>query len=132
MRAMLARARSTWLSLSFLIVVAVVAAGVAWTRDDRVPSGEIAVRDLPREARETLTLIRAGGPFPFRKDGTVFGNREGLLPPQPRGHYTEYTVITPGAPNRGARRIVAGGDARVSGQYWYTDDHYKSFRRIRE
>jgi ribonuclease T1 len=93
---------------------------------------EVALRDLPREARETLALIRAGGPYPYRKDGTVFGNRERLLPRQPRGYYTEYTVRTPGSRDRGARRIVAGGDPRTSGEYWYTDDHYGSFRRIRE
>ncbi|MEN9315979.1 MAG: hypothetical protein RIS35_2372, partial [Pseudomonadota bacterium] len=66
------------------------------------------------------------------KDGTVFSNRERLLPARPRGHYTEYTVPTPGARNRGARRIVAGGDPQSSGEYWYTADHYKSFQRIRE
>jgi ribonuclease T1 len=107
-----------------------------WTvgaRDDRVPpDAEVEIRQLPREARETLALIRAGGPFPYSKDGTVFGNRERLLPRQPRGYYTEYTVRTPGSRDRGARRIVAGGDPRTSGEYWYTDDHYRSFRRIRE
>jgi ribonuclease T1 len=92
----------------------------------------IAVAELPPEARTTLTLIRAGGPFPYDKDGTVFGNREGLLPRQSRGYYTEYTVRTPGSRDRGARRIVAGGDPRRSGEYWYTGDHYRSFQRIRE
>jgi ribonuclease T1 len=106
----------------------------ACARDDRVPSppGQVALAELPREARETLALIRAGGPFPYAKDGTVFGNRERLLPRQPRGYYTEYTVVTPRSRDRGARRIVAGGDPRASGEYWYTDDHYRSFRRIRE
>ena len=93
---------------------------------------DIHVTQLPREARETLALIRSGGPFPYEKDGTVFFNRERLLPARPRGYYTEYTVPTPGARNRGARRIVAGGDPRVSGEYYYTRDHYRSFRRIRE
>lgn len=93
---------------------------------------EIALAELPPEGRETLALIRRGGPFPFDKDGTVFANRERLLPQRPRGHYTEYTVRTPGARDRGARRIVAGGDPRTSGEYWYTADHYRSFRRIRE
>jgi ribonuclease T1 len=109
---------------------------VAWAvgaRDDRAPgSGAVELRQLPREARETLALIRAGGPFPYAKDGTVFGNRERLLPRQARGYYTEYTVRTPGSRDRGARRIVAGGDPRTSGEYWYTDDHYRSFRRILE
>jgi ribonuclease T1 len=83
---------------------------------------------LPPEARETLTLIRAGGPFPYQRDGTVFRNREGLLPKRERGYYREYTVKTPGARDRGARRIVAGRNA----EYYYTDDHYRSFRRIIE
>ena len=102
-------------------------------RDARGPgSSDILLRELPREASETLALIRAGGPFPYRKDGTTFQNRERLLPQRPRGYYTEYTVRTPGSRDRGARRIVAGGDPRTSGEYWYTDDHYRSFRRIRE
>jgi len=89
---------------------------------------EIAQAALPREARETLELIRRGGPFPYRKDGDRFGNREKLLPAAPRGYYREYTVPTPGARDRGARRIVAG----QRGEYYYTDDHYSSFKRIRE
>jgi ribonuclease T1 len=92
------------------------------------PQAEIAVAELPREARETLALIRKGGPFPYAKDGTVFANREGLLPKQKRGYYREYTVKTPGERTRGARRIVAGR----GGDRWYTEDHYASFRRIRE
>jgi len=115
------------------LLLLVVALPAARARDDRAPVvGEVSLRELPPEARRTLALIRAGGPFPYRKDGTTFGNRERLLPRQPRGHYTEYTVPTPGSPDRGARRIVAGGDPRTSGEYWYTDDHYRSFRRIRE
>lgn len=94
--------------------------------------GEVLVADLPPEARETLAAIRRGGPFRYEKDGTVFGNREGLLPRRERGYYTEYTVRTPGARDRGARRIVAGGDPRSSGEYYYTADHYRSFNRIRE
>jgi ribonuclease T1 len=90
--------------------------------------GEIRVAELPPEARATLALIRAGGPFPHKQDGRVFHNREKLLPLRPRGHYREYTVRTPGARDRGARRIVAG----VAGEYYYTDDHYQSFRRILE
>jgi ribonuclease T1 len=83
--------------------------------------------DLPPEARDTLALIASDGPFPFDRDGLVFGNRERLLPDRGRGHYREYTVITPGEDDRGARRIVAGAD----GERYYTDDHYESFRRIR-
>jgi ribonuclease T1 len=91
---------------------------------------------LPAEARDTLALIKRGGPFPYRKDGSTFGNFERLLPERPRGYYREYTVPTPGARDRGARRIVAGkgssGDVRNSGEYYYTDDHYRNFRVIRE
>ncbi|WP_068808186.1 ribonuclease domain-containing protein [Thauera phenolivorans] len=84
--------------------------------------------DLPREAVETIALIRQGGPFPYRKDGTVFQNRERLLPQKPRGFYREYTVKTPGARDRGARRVVTGGDPPEV--YYYTSDHYRSFRQI--
>jgi ribonuclease T1 len=49
----------------------------------------------------------------------------------PRGHYREYTVKTPGAKNRGARRIVCGGQPPSRPQScFYTDDHYASFRLI--
>ncbi|MEG2806188.1 ribonuclease domain-containing protein [Stenotrophomonas sp.] len=81
---------------------------------------------LPAEARHTIALIQAGGPFPHRQDGGVFGNREQRLPPRPRGYYREYTVETPGAGNRGARRIVTGGTP-PSG-WFYSDDHYDTFR----
>mgnify|MGYP003398540097 len=81
---------------------------------------------LPREARTTLGLIERGGPFPHRQDGGVFGNREGRLPSKPRGYYREYTVDTPGLDHRGARRIVTGGQPPAV--YYYTDDHYDSFR----
>ena len=83
---------------------------------------------LPPEARQTLQLIQQGGPFPYRKDGTVFQNREGRLPARERGYYREYTVPTPGSPDRGARRIVTGGNPPEV--YYYTHDHYRSFRRI--
>jgi ribonuclease T1 len=83
--------------------------------------------DLPREAIETLDLIDAGGPFPYRSDGITFENREGILPAKPKGYYHEYTVVTPGSDDRGARRIVTGN----AGEAYYTDDHYDSFSRIR-
>ncbi len=89
---------------------------------------EIPVARLPPEAVHTLALIQRGGPFPYTKDGTEFRNREGLLPKRPPGYYREYTVKTPGAPNRGARRIVAG----QGGEAYYTADHYRTFQRIRE
>jgi len=95
-------------------------------------AAEIAFAGLPPEARETLALIRLGGPYPYRQDGTVFGNRERLLPPKERGYYREYTVKTPGAKDRGARRIVAGGEPRAPHEFYYTDDHYRSFSRIKE
>lgn len=81
---------------------------------------------LPPEAREVIQLIAQGGPFPYRQDGTTFQNRERLLPLEPAGYYREYTVETPGSPDRGARRIVAG----AQGELYYTDDHYASFARV--
>jgi ribonuclease T1 len=83
---------------------------------------------LPSEARDTLRLIARGGPFPHDRDGVVFGNFEKRLPQKPRGFYREYTVPTPGIGHRGARRIVAGGNPPA--EFYYTDDHYESFRRI--
>lgn len=83
---------------------------------------------LPPEAIETLALIQQGGPFPYRKDGTTFQNRERLLPTKPRGYYREYTVPTPGSRDRGARRIVSGGNPPEV--FYYTADHYRSFRQI--
>ena len=86
----------------------------------------ITTSDLPPEAIETLELIEAGGPFPYRQDGAVFQNREGLLPEEDEGYYHEYTVVTPGEDDRGARRIVIG----VEGQRYWTADHYASFAWI--
>jgi ribonuclease T1 len=90
--------------------------------------GVIRVSDLPIEARKTMLLIENGGPFPYSNDGAVFNNYEGLLPEKPSGYYHEYTVITPGSPDRGGRRIVSGG----SSEYYYTNDHYSSFKLIQE
>ena len=126
-------------ALQALLLGALVACGP--TGDAREAKGrgvtrDVTLADLPPEARDTFALIRKGGPFPYRKDGSTFGNREGHLPRQPRGYYTEYTVRTPWERDRGARRIVAGrgthGDPASSGEYCYTDDHYNFFRRIRE
>ncbi len=86
----------------------------------------IRVDQLPPEARTTLKLIAQGGPFPYRQDGVVFQNREGYLPAKPNGYYHEYTVKTPGSSDRGARRIITG----ASGEMYYTDDHYVTFKRI--
>ncbi len=99
-----------------------------WGAGKPAASAEIRVDQLPPEARQTLILIKRGGPFPYSRDGIPFGNREGLLPPQQRNYYREYTVPTPGLNHRGARRIIAGR----TGEYWYTADHYRSFKRIRE
>ena len=89
------------------------------------------VKDLPREGQATYQLIRQGGPFPYEKDGVVFGNRERQLPRHERGYYREYTVKTPGSRDRGARRIVCGGqEPRNPRACYYTQDHYASFREI--
>ena len=94
---------------------------------------EINASALPLEARQTLALIRAGGPYPYSQDGKTFQNREKLLPMKERGYYREYTVKTPGAKDRGARRIVGGRCGEYGCiEYFYTDDHYRSFRRIIE
>jgi guanyl-specific ribonuclease Sa len=122
-----------------LAVVAIVAANGWWAgqRAERDAPMEVApeitaeapaTQGLPPEALATLEAIARGGPFRYDRDGTVFQNREGRLPGRPRGYYREYTVDTPGSRDRGARRIVTGGDPPEA--YYYTDDHYRSFRRI--
>jgi ribonuclease T1 len=118
-----------------IMATAALAAGGAEARtsqpDDAGTSiGSISVNELPREAVNTLSLIAAGGPFPYEKDGVVFGNFERILPPHRRGYYHEYTVPTPGAHNRGAQRIVCGGPRKRTDNCYYSDDHYASFRRI--
>lgn len=116
--------------LRFLLVawLAVGSAfGFSFGRDDAAVNW-ILVADLPYEAQRTLTLIKTGGPFPYSRDGIVFGNYEKRLPLKKRGYYSEYTVKTPGRRDRGPRRIIAGEAA----EYYYTDDHYQTFRRIRE
>lgn len=91
----------------------------------------VSLAGLPVEAQATHRLIFAGGPFAYRKDGTVFGNRERLLPRKARGHYHEYTVRTPGSRDRGARRIVCGGNPPTNPEVcFYTADHYATFQRI--
>ena len=99
-------------------------------------AADVALAGLPREARATHALILQGGPYPYPKDGVTFGNFERALPKQKRGYYHEFTVPTPGARNRGARRIVCGGEARewsrnAPAACWYTGDHYQSFQRIK-
>ena len=95
-------------------------------------AGTITYRELPVEARETLLLIRQGGPFPYEKDGSVFGNYEKVLPQRKRGYYREFTVKTPYARHRGARRLVSGGEPRTTAEIYYTADHYRTFRRVSE
>jgi ribonuclease T1 len=113
------------------LTTAIFVSSPASARNDGVAAAannEIAVAALPGEARQTLQIIRRGGPYPYERDGVVFGNYERRLPQRSRGYYHEYTVPTPGAGNRGARRIISGG----AGEYYYSDDHYRSFKRIRE
>ena len=135
--------RSPWRVLLPLAILALVA-GYAYTyrtgsvaQPTSIPAANTAPDDtsgglpafLPPEARRTLALIARGGPFPYHQDGGTFGNYEHLLPEQPRGYYHEYTVDTPGSRDRGARRIITGGTPPEV--YYYTDDHYRSFRAFR-
>ena len=119
--------------LGFLSVVAVsVLVGAAVQAKGPFDGlGTVALLSLPVEAQQTRRLIDAGGPFPYRKDGVVFGNRERLLPRHERGFYREYTVPTPGSRDRGARRIVCGGEkVTAPDACYYTADHYASFKLI--
>jgi ribonuclease T1 len=115
------------------LLLAALALLPAWAAAN---TGTVPATDLPVEAQQTLVLVKRGGPFPYPRDGVVFGNFEHNLPGQPRRYYHEYTVPTPGVRSRGARRIIAGEgparDVRRSGEYYYSDDHYRSFRRILE
>lgn len=131
------------LAIFFRLTLLCALAGFLFVTSASAPAREaaygntVALGDLPAEARFTLRLIQRGGPFPHpHKDGSTFGNFEQRLPQQARGYYREYTVPTPGRHDRGARRIIAGagrtGDVATSGEYYYSDDHYRSFYRIRE
>ena len=131
-----------WIRIALLVGLAVAAASGWLSRETPRGAGarsEVAsewgpaasqpdIAGLPPEARQTLRLIAAGGPFPYDRDGATFQNRERRLPAQSPGYYREYTVMTPGSSDRGARRIVSGGSPPV--EFYYTDDHYRSFRRI--
>ena len=133
--------RLRWPQLALIVLLAVLAVGYSINalRDPgtsprsattvsapTAANGEIALSSLPAQAATTVGLIEKGGPFPYRQDGVVFNNAERLLPAQPRGFYHEYTVPTPGSPDRGARRIITGQD----GSYYYTANHYESFVRV--
>ena len=111
-----------------LLTVAMFACGDSPAQRAPGTLPEVAASELPGEARATIALIRKGGPFPYERDGIEFRNFEKRLPDKARGYYREYTVRTPGAKDRGARRIVAG----KGGELYYTDDHYRSFKRIAE
>ncbi|MGW3071854.1 MULTISPECIES: ribonuclease [unclassified Kitasatospora] len=90
-------------------------------------SGSVCLSALPPQATDTLDLIASDGPFPYSQDGVVFQNREGVLPSESYGYYHEYTVVTPGSPTRGARRIVTG---QAYQEDYYTGDHYATFSLI--
>ena len=124
---------------SYLVAGALGTVGFASARDAAPltrDTPQILASELPREARDTLSLIRKGGPHPYTKDGSIFSNRERILPKQPRGFYREFTVKTPRSRDRGARRIVCGGNVAKQSQVldtcYYTDDHYASFKKIKE
>jgi ribonuclease T1 len=119
------------LGLAITVLGAVLTAAAVHAKETAPELGTVALAQLPAEAQHTERLIRAGGPFPYAKDGAVFGNRERTLARQPRGFYREYTVKTPGSRDRGARRIVCGGRQAANPEAcFYTDDHYASFRQI--
>jgi ribonuclease T1 len=134
------RRRIWWLAAAVAVAALLAGGTVGWvanrlTGPDRAPAvaatprsdlPAVALAGLPPQARDTIVLVDRGGPFPYAKDGTTFGNLEKLLPARPHGYYREYTVPTPGERDRGARRIVAGS----GGDMYYTDDHYRSFRQV--
>ena len=128
------RAELRKFGLAFVVALAAVFAistpGASYGKESKQALGTVSWSELPAEAQATEKLIRAGGPFPYAKDGTTFANRERILPMRSRGYYREYTVKTPGARDRGARRIVCGGAAAQPDACFYTADHYASFRRI--
>lgn len=122
----MASAMPIWLRFLLVLWLAIGSA-FAFSRDDASVDA-VSAADLPREARQTLSLIKEGGPFPYERDGIVFGNFEKRLPLQQRGYYREYTVKSPWRRDRGPRRIISG----ERGEFFYTDDHYRTFRRIKE
>lgn len=113
-----------------VLLVLTGAGGAVQAKERNPASATVALNQLPPQGIETYQLIHQGGPFPYEKDGVVFGNRERLLPTAKRGHYHEYTVKTPQSRDRGARRIVCGGPATAPDACYYTADHYASFRKI--
>ena len=124
------RSPSAFLVALLLVTTVGLAAGV-FARTVPAPV-DVMLVDLPKDAQDVFVLIGKGGPFRYSRDGVRFGNRELLLPAMPKGYYREYTVRTPGAHDRGARRMVCGGPAKAPDACYYSDDHYQSFRRIRQ
>ncbi|MFI6012255.1 ribonuclease domain-containing protein [Streptomyces sp. NPDC051243] len=119
--------RITRIGAAAAVLSALLVGGTVTATPAAAAVGSICYGDLPSQAHDTLQLIEQGGPYPYEQDGTVFRNREGILPSQPSGYYHEYTVITPGSSTRGARRIVTGEENRED---YYTADHYASFDLI--
>ncbi len=117
-----------WFILITSLILQLAGAPTFARESQKTKLTEVTLADLPKEGRETVLLIKQGGPFPYKRDGAVFGNFERQLPMKERGYYREYTVPTPGSHDRGARRIIAGR----GGEYYYTDDHYQTFHPIRE
>ncbi len=118
------------LVLTSVLLVLTSALGGVQAKEWVSPDATVALNQLPPQGIETYQLIRQGGPFPYGKDGVVFGNRERILPAEKRGYYHEYTVKTPRSRDRGARRIVCGGKATAPDACYYSADHYASFRKI--
>ena len=128
----MAGGRSIKLVLTGFLLFVVLVAGPSQAKGsaDANAAATISIAEMPVQGAQTYALIAHGGPFPYEKDGVVFGNRERLLPVKVRGYYREYTVSTPGSSHRATRRIVCGGAARAPDACYYTADHYASFRRI--
>jgi ribonuclease T1 len=124
--------RSVKLVLTGLLLISAFSVGPVFAKGPPVAGdiSTISLAEMPAQGSQTYRLITRGGPFPYEKDGVVFGNRERLLPAKSRGYYHEYTVATPGSSHRATRRIVCGGAVRTPEACYYTDDHYASFRRI--
>ena len=120
--------KKRWFILIIVLIFQIAGTPAFARKPQRTKPNEVTLGALPKEAQETLLTIKQGGPFPYKRDGTVFGNFERRLPEKNRGYYREYTVPTPGSRDRGARRIIVS----QGGEYYYTDDHYQTFQRIRE
>ena len=120
------------LVLTGLLWASALLGGQAFSRQEVADRTQATMSraELPRQGLETYDRIFQGGPFPYDKDGSVFGNRERFLPPNTRGYYREYTVKTPSSRNRGTRRIICGGQPKQPDACYYTADHYASFRKI--